>query len=371
MKSSIGKILHLIDTGGPGGAETVFAQVATGLASRGYEATAVISRDAWLAGRLREGGIEPKLLATSGSLDWRYLTGILDLIRTERPIALVTHLLGPAVYGSLAGILTHTPVISVLHGQSDLGPTERFVRAKATLIRRGTRKVVFVSEQLKADLLPRLRMADDAHCAVIPNGVDVARIATATPARLRAELGLDSDVFLVGAVGNLRRPKAYDVMLRAARLACDADPRLRFVIAGDTATPLHDELLSLRAELHLGGLVHFLGLRTDVPAVLRALDAYVLSSSTEGFSIACCEAMAAGVPVVSTRSGGPEQILDGGRCGVLVPTAAPRALADAIVRLAASADLRRSLASAGLARVEAKYGIAGMLTAYENLLESR
>ncbi len=362
------RILHLIDTGGPGGAETVFAQVATGLASRGCESIAVVSRDAWLASRLRSGGLAPRFLPAKGSLNRQYLTGILRLVRAERPDVILTHLLGPAVYGSVAGLWTGTLVVAVLHGQSDLGPSERFRGAKAALIRRGASSVVFVSDQLRDALAPRLALAPK-QCVVIPNGVDVAGIAGAEPAPLRSDLDLPSDTLLVGSVGNLRRPKAYDVLLRAARIAIDQEPRLHFVIAGDNAVPLHDELLQLRNSLGLDRQVHFLGLRPDVPAVLKALDAFLLSSSTEGFSIACCEAMAAGLPVIATRSGGPEQILDGGRCGLLVPPNDPSALAEAIVKVTRLPAEAHRLAELGRARVSAHYGTDAMLDSYARLIE--
>ena len=204
---------------------------------------------------------------------------------------------------------------------------------------------------------------------MIPNGVDIAGIAAAEPASLRSDLDLPSDAFLVGAVGNLRRPKAYDVLLRAARIAIDQEPRLRFVVAGDNAVPLHDELLALRGGLGLDRHVHFLGLRPDVPAVLKALDAYVLSSSTEGFSIACCEAMAAGLPVISTRSGGPEQILDNGSCGLLVPPGDAAALAAAVLELMRSPTEARRLAGLGRSRVAANYGTDAMLASYAALVD--
>jgi len=363
------RIIHLIDTGGPGGAETVFAQVATGLPHFGYESAAVVSRDAWLAARLRQGGLEPRFLAAKGSLNLGYLKALVGLIRAEQPSLLITHLLGPAVYGSLAGLLTATPVIAVLHGQSDLGPTERFRAAKTAIIRRGVQTVVFVSDQLRRDLAPRLGL-DESRCVIIPNGVDVERIASASPAPIRSELGLPRDAFLFGAVGNVRRPKAYDALLRAARLAVDQEPRLRFIIAGDTAVPLYGELLALRAQLKLDDIVHFLGLRPDVPAVLKALDAYVLTSTTEGFSIACCEAMAAGVPVLATSSGGPEQILDNGRCGALVPAGDSAALAKGLLLLARSKEERLRLAEAGRIRVIERYGIDTMLGEYARLAES-
>jgi glycosyltransferase involved in cell wall biosynthesis len=100
--------------------------------------------------------------------------------------------------------------------------------------------------------------------------------------------------------------------------------------------------------------------------ILRNLDVFALSSRTEGFSIACIEAMACGVPVVATRSGGPEQILDE-HTGILVPVEDPGALAAGIERVALSGPLGRSLAQAGLQRVRQHFSLHTMLSRYETL----
>jgi glycosyltransferase involved in cell wall biosynthesis len=100
---------------------------------------------------------------------------------------------------------------------------------------------------------------------------------------------------------------------------------------------------------------------------MRNLDVFALSSKTEGFSIACIEAMACGVPVVSTRCGGPEQILDE-QCGILVPVGNPGELAEAIHRLTLDPTLRQSLAAAGLKRARAEFSLDRMLSRYEALL---
>ena len=168
--------------------------------------------------------------------------------------------------------------------------------AKAALIRRGCSRIVFVSPQLRDSVASRLGF-DPADCAVIPNGIDVTSFEHQQTAPLRADLTLPADAILVGAVGNLRRPKGYDVLLRATRIAIDRVPRLHVVIAGDTSGTVYPEISALRGPARLEAQVNFLGLRSDVPAILRSLDLYVLSSNTEGFSIACCEAMAAGVPI--------------------------------------------------------------------------
>src|SRR5690606_35839715 len=114
---------------------------------------------------------------------------------------------------------------------------------------------------------------------------------------LVAALGLPSDTFLVGSLGNVRPAKSYDNLIRAASQLCKRHPRLHFVIAGDTKCTLMDSLKSLIEKLDLSGRMHFVGFQADTARYLSGLDVFVLSSESEGFSIATVEAQAAGIPV--------------------------------------------------------------------------
>jgi glycosyltransferase involved in cell wall biosynthesis len=360
------KVMSVIDTGGPGGAETVFLHTATRLDPSRFRSVAVISREGWLSERVRGNGVEPLIVSASGSFHVGYLRTLLRVARQQNVDVVAAHLYGSAVYSSLAGILSGIPVVSILHGQSDVPRSERFASAKAAIIRRGSRKVVFVSDNLRTDLSARLRLPA-SRCAVIPNGVDTTLFQPGRDRSVREELGIADDTILVGSVGNVRKPKAYEVLLKAAERVTRGTDRYHFVIAGDAGGTLGAELLQLRNQLGLERRVSFLGLRSDVPTVLRNLDIFALSSRTEGFSIACIEAMACGVPVVATRSGGPEQILDE-RCGVLVPVDDPAELAAGIERVARTAGLAGSLAEAGLNRVQERFSLHTMLSRYESLL---
>ncbi len=314
-----GTLLHLIDTGGPGGAETVFLRVAEGLENRGWMAVPVVKRDAWLASRLREAGLEPIVLDSRGSMNIAYLRNLTALVRAHRAAAILTHLYGSAVYGALAGRLTGRPVISVLHGQSDIDPRSRLAWLKARIVASAARRLVAVSEALRDELADHIP-APPGHWTVIPNGVDTARVKPGGSMGLRDRLGVSAETCLVGALGNLRRPKAYEVFLQtAARLVAAEPGRYQFVIAGEGSGALKEELLALRDRLGLDRTVHFPGMLDDIPGYLGELDVFLLTSSTEGFSIACVEAMACGLPVVATRSGGPEGIVADGETGLLCP----------------------------------------------------
>jgi glycosyltransferase involved in cell wall biosynthesis len=314
---------------------------------------------------VRENGVQPLIVSASGSFHVAYLRTLLRIAREQNVDVIAAHLYGSAIYSSLAGILSGLPVVSILHGQSDVPSKARLAGAKAALVRRGSDKVVFVSQNLRADLAARLRLPA-SRCVVIPNGVDTSRFQPGSDRSIREELGIAEDRILVGAIGNVRKPKAYEVLLRSAKLLIERSDRYEFAIAGDADNTLGAELMALRERLGLARRVHFLGLRTDVVTILRNLDVFALSSRTEGFSIACIEAMACGVPVVATRSGGPEQILSE-QSGILVPVDDPEALAAGIERVALSRELARSLAQAGLQRVQEHFSLRTMLSSYENL----
>jgi glycosyltransferase involved in cell wall biosynthesis len=361
------KVLHVIDTAGPGGAETVFLQTATRLDPMRFQPAAVIGGAGWLEKQLEESRLPPHIVPAKGSFNIRYLSMLLRLARQHRSDVIVAHLYGSSVYASLVGALLSIPVVSVLHGQSDVPDAERFSSTKAAIVRRGCRKVVFVSERLRDHLQARLRLTA-GHCAVITNGVDTETFRPCRDGSLRAELGLTDGTPLIGAIGNVRTPKAYDVLLRAARTLLDRSQRFHMVIAGDCANALGRELQQLSRDLEIERNVTFLGLRPDVSRILNNLDVFVLSSDTEGFSIACIEAMACGVPVVATRSGGPEQILEGA-AGLLVPTADPTALALAVAELLTSRELSAELTAKARRRVQERYSLTTMLSRYEALLE--
>lgn len=368
MPDAMISVMHLTDSGGPGGAETIFLQTATGLDRSRYRSVAVASYQGWLAEQLVAHAVTPHIVSAKGSFNVSYLLRLLRLARQQKVDVIVAHLYGSAVYASLAGMILSIPVVSVLHGQTDVPESDRFASLKSAIVRHGSRKVVFVSERLEEVLAPRLRL-DRAQCAVIPNGVDTEAFRPCPDRSLRTELGLADDTILAGAIGNVRTPKAYEVLLRAARLALDRSPRLHFVIAGDNANALGRDLVELARTLRLERHMSFLGLRSDIARILNNLDAFVLTSRTEGFSIACVEAMACGIPVISTRSGGPEEILSDD-AGILVPVDDPEAIAGAIERVLASKDLASSLTATGLRRVHQEYSLGKMLARYEDLIAS-
>lgn len=356
-------VLHLIDTAGPGGAETVYADLVTGLDSSRWRSIPIVHRDDWLAGSLRRRGVDPWLVRTGGSFDYGYLYRLWRIAKRERVRLVQTHLLTTAVYGTLLGRLLRVPVVSVFHGMVDIEADERLASLKVRILDRRSNHIVFVSDALRRAFLERYPLGS-ARTHVVPNGIDTELYRDGDAAATRAALGIDEDHVLIGAVGNLRRAKDYPLLLKAAALVREQEPRARFVIAGHGKGALEQELIALHRALDLGQSVRFLGLRDDIPNLMRAFDVYVLSSSAEGFSLSTVQAMASGVPVVATRCGGPEEILgDGG--GVLVERGSPTALAEALLKLVADPARRRALGTEGRDVATRRFTRRAMVAGYE------
>jgi glycosyltransferase involved in cell wall biosynthesis len=364
-------VMHLIDTGGPGGAETVFSQLASQLGQRGTQSLTIIPGEGWLSGQLRTLQLQPLLLRAKGSLNIRYLWSLVAAARHNRVRLIHTHLLGSAVYGALVGLLTGTAVISVIHGPTDLRSVGKLASFKRWLLLHGCSALVAVSTSTREALMGF--GVPPESILLIRNGVDTDKYSPAPAAEpraeLRAELGLQPDALLIGAVGNIRAPKSYDVLLKAAALVAAQVPRCHFAIVGQGDESAMKPLLQLRDSLGLEDRCHFLGFRQSSPALYRNFDVFVSSSRSEGLSLAFLEAMACGLPVVATRSGGPQEVIEPEISGVLVPIEDPTALAEGLQRTLVNADFRSSLGGAARERVVAAFSLESVLKEYASLYE--
>jgi glycosyltransferase involved in cell wall biosynthesis len=168
------------------------------------------------------------------------------------------------------------------------------------------------------------------------------------------------------AVGRLDVQKDYPNLLRAFTQVAQEREEAVLLIAGDG--PLRPAMENLAHEMGLGERVRFLGIRRDVPALMNAADAFVLSSAWEGFGLVIAEALACKLPVVVTDSGGPREVVDNGRVGFLVPPRDPDALAQAMARLMNLPEAeRRRMGELGREYVEANYSLDRVVDQWEAL----
>jgi glycosyltransferase involved in cell wall biosynthesis len=286
-------------------------------------------------------------------------------IRAERPVVLHAHrstdlwLLRQAARGLAAPPALVLTSRIFFRRQLKRGLLHRWLYA-------GVARVVALSDTARAHLIECLPLPPE-RVVVIPNGVDLERFATgaqraaqraAVRAALAAAPGIDPAVPLVGIVGRLDPKKGQDDAIRALAALPPPLDRCALVLIGDETAGEPGETRRLRAlarDVGVGARVHFLGHREDVPALLAALDLFLLPSHGENFGNVLLEAMAAGVPIIGTRAGGTPEILDHGAAGELVVPRDVAALAATMQTLLADPSRRARLAAAGRARVERHY----------------
>jgi glycosyltransferase involved in cell wall biosynthesis len=344
------RVLQVIETFGPGGAETVVRHVAQGLRQAGHETVTVVGGAGWLTEALAHDGL-PWMVAppSARGFDLPWLRALRAAVRTHRPHVVHAHLFGGAVYAALAARLERVPVVVTLHGAHDLPPRGASLALKVALLRWTGARLTTVSAALADEAAawlgwPRVAMA------VTPNGVPAP--SASAPARGDVQgAGADGAPRRLVALGNIRQPKDYPMLLEAvARLRDWPAPLPPFVVevaGAPDGIGIYEGLLAQRAALGVEPLVRFAGFVDDAPGFLAGAHGFVLSSQREGFSLATVEAMLAGVPVVATRCGGPEALVEDGVTGTLVPPGDPAALAEALAALLqdpAAAAVRASAA---------------------------
>lgn len=361
-------IMHLIDTTGPGGAETVFTSLVKELNQTNAKNVVVLRGEGWVADRVRSFGITPHLIDSKGSFNLGYIAALRKLVLKEKVDLIHAHLLGSNVYGALLAMVCRKPMIATFHGAVDVAARERFLKAKFFIIGQGASRIVCVSKKLQAELGGRSKLPT-RKLNLIYNGVDSSPAQKFQPFNLRDELGLPADATIVVSIGNIRPAKGYEYLVDAAIDLADSDPDIRFVVVGDQKESLFSRLKERISSSGSTPHIYWLGFREDVAHILQQADIFLLPSVSEGFSISTVEAMLAGVPVIATRSGGPEEILVNGETGFLVPVRDSAAIVEAIRTLKAPGQLREGLTMRAQFEAKERFGLATMLGEYRGLYQ--
>jgi glycosyltransferase involved in cell wall biosynthesis len=298
---------------------------------------------------------------TRPSTVWR----LARLLRRQRPHLVRCYNVEALFHAVPAAALARRPVL-YYNGGRVIPEAPRRIRLERWLCR-GVRRIVVPSRDLMEYMVRKVSLPAPAF-RVIENGVDLVRFH---PGRMeadeRAALGLPREGRLVGAVGRLVAQKDYRSLLQAFAAAGRQVPEARLVIAGEG--PLRRDIEAFRAELGLEGRVFLLGARTDMPAVYRALEAFVSTSRWEGLSNVLLEAMATAVPPVMTRVEGVGRVISEGKDGLIVEPGDPEGAAAALTRVLTEPGLAARLGAAAREKVQREFSLERMVRDYEGLYD--
>lgn len=359
-------VVHLIGSLRIGGAERQLLSLAPFFDTERFRTiVCTMEPDGPLTDTLRESGVDVRALNFRMRHFASGVRRLVKLLKQEKVDVLHMHMYHAAWYGRIAGLCAHVPVmITTDHGQElwkkpwDVA-FERYMN-KHTAMR------IAVSRDV-ADILRTRERVPEEKLLVLLNGVDVERFRPNKAERdaVRSELGFVDDIVVVGTVARLVDPKALHILIKAVALARKAVPQMKLVLIGDG--PLRGDLERCASEQGVSDIVTFAGMRSDIPAVLAAMDIFCLSSKSEGLPVSLLEAMAAERTIVSTRVGGIPEVLTDHREGLLVEPNDPDALADALQEVACNSELAAGLARKASEKVAAEYSNRAVVRKLEEI----
>lgn len=351
----------------------------------GIETLGISAPGDWVEGIEADGVRHVPLSASTRGMnpaaDLRAAVQLWRVLRREKPDILHTHNPKPGLYGRILGRLARVPVVvNTVHGLYAT-PNDRWLKRAVVYTLEAVASRFSDAELIQSEedvaTMRRLHLAPRGHINHLGNGVDLyrfdsTRISDDRRRDVRRDLGARDDQIVVGMVGRLVAEKGYPEFLEAVR---HLDDRYLAICVGpddeDKADALPRELI---AAAERSG-VRFLGMRTDVDELYRAMDIFVLPSHREGFPRSAMEASAMGLPVVATDIRGCRDVVVPGSNGLLVPLRDPGAIASAITRIGEDGDLRRLMGEAGRQRAKECFDeqqvVARVISTYRRLARDK
>lgn len=252
------------------------------------------------------------------------------------------------IIGHIVGRLTGKPLVVTVH---------EFKQNWRMLAPLWTGTVTITPSRALKQHLVRYYDIPETRIHVVPHALLPPRHADEEgSSMLRRRFGLDPNMLYVCCVGRLAVEKGIRYFVESIPLVSARVTNVGFLVVGNG--PLRDELEQQVRELGLTTRVHFLGARSDVPLLLKAVDVVVIPSLAESFALVALEAMRAGRPVVATDVGGIPEVVRNGQTGVLVPPSSGNAIANAVSWLLTDADVRQRLGSHGRQVADTEYSPA-------------
>lgn len=268
-----------------------------------------------------------------------------------------THNTAPQLFAAVASVFRHKPLVTTEHSTSNRRRGSKLLQFVDKWMYSHYKHVICISEGTKENLKDSINTCPP-EISVCYNGIDVKKYADAKPIE-RTPFVRNSDCTIITMVSGFRYQKDHETVIRALALLPD-NFELWLVGDGERRALIEEEI----SKYNLKDRVHLLGIRSDIPSILKASDIVVQSSHIEGFGLAAVEGMAAGKPVVASNIVGISQVVEG--AGILFPHGDEKSLATEILKLVENKDYRNAIVTNCIERAKL-YDINQMVNNYNNV----
>lgn len=360
MKRKI-NILHIIDQLPIGGAENLLLTLARNINKDRFNLIiGCLNKEGYIAERIKEEGSKVICLEVPRfRYSYKKVFHLIKILKSERIDIVHTHLYQADFWGRLISFFVRVPIVCrTEHGNGNSFKNKPLLYRMAEylginrILDNISDAVIYVSETQKKDFVKIGRSTNRGF--VIYNAIDERLFLTSKSKEyIRACNGFSSSDILIGIIARLTAYKGHKFLFEAMEEVSRkcANVKLLVIGSGDEEHNLRE----LVCKLTLKKNVLFLGLRKDIPELMKAMDIFVQPSLLEQFGITIAEAMFSGLPVVATNTGGIPEVVKDGETGILVPPRSSEALAEALLRLIQNTKLSKNMGEKGREIAIAKF----------------
>jgi glycosyltransferase involved in cell wall biosynthesis len=358
-------ILHLIETGGPGGAEQMLLRLCDEYKRKGYSQLVCLRKEGWLAEEVRKRSLPLEIRPLQRKLDFSWLKELRQIIKHFEITSIHSHEFTMNIHGAILGKWLKIPSVATVHGK--VYYNKKWNRRLAYRFISRLTNMVAVSKDIKNYLISICKISPE-RVSVIPNGINIDFFRFNKEKRdiIRSQLKINDDQILLGTIGSYYPIKGHKFLIDALPGLILKYPNIRLVMAGQG--PLEKDL---QAQINKNGLrdyVKIIGYVEDIPSLLSALDVFTMPSLSEGHPLALLEAAANGRSIVATNVGGISEIIKNTESGILVPPGDANALTEALSYLLSDPKIRITIANNAATVVNESWSINNTSERYLALL---
>ncbi|HZK80696.1 MAG TPA: glycosyltransferase [Humisphaera sp.] len=357
------KVTHLVISLDIGGLERIVVDLAREAHRLAQDVNVLcLERPGKLAHEIEALGIKVSCLSKRPGLSPAVIGKLRKRLLELQPDVLHAHQVGPLFYAGLAAYRAGVRVL--LHTEHGKRYANRFrTRLLGRFAGRSAARFICVSDDIAREVR-ECRIVNPSKIAVVRNGIDTRRFIDSTAGDdVRNTYRIPLDAPVIGTVGRLAEVKRQDVLIRGFARIRRSEPRAHLLLVGDG--PLRGELETLARSLGLADCVHFAGYQPDPARFLHAMNAFALTSRSEGMPLCVLEAWAAGVPVVASRVGGVPELIRHGSTGLMFESGNEQELAATVLHLLRDTDLRSKIRDAARMQVQSEFDVSIMADQYD------
>jgi glycosyltransferase involved in cell wall biosynthesis len=361
-------LLFLLQTLGTGGSERIVKSLCENLDQRMFRCFVISLIDGEMKKEFMQLDIPVYSLDKRGHDAFKIMRQISTFIKTNQIHVINAHHFSPFLHAFYGAKKHGCKIFFTPHSSWEIELMSNNYTAFCRILLTFSNGAIGISPSVSESILKKFHLPKHKVFTII-NSVDYRRFNTNVDVRKKKqELNIKKQEKVIGAVGGLRRVKNYSTLIKAFKIVKEKIDNVKLIIIGEGK--MRGELEDLTKDLNLSNKVLFLGVRSDIPELMKLMDVYCLTSFFEGLPLSLLEAMSAGVPILGTDVPGIRDVIIQEQTGLLVSSDNHKELAEGLIRVLTHPFLARKLAKNGKNFVLENYSIEMWISQYEKLFAS-